>query len=106
MSILPKALSDQYIAKQEELRTSNRIYCSNAKCSKWIKPALIVDKSAVCNECFLLTCTICKGEQHRGKCPQDVGMKQLIKVARQKHWKKCPNCKEMIELDRGCYHIT
>lgn len=33
-------------------------------------------------------------------------MKELMGVAKRNRWQTCPNCKEIVELDQGCYHIT
>ena len=103
---LPPSLFARFVAKREELETVNRTYCSNTTCSKWIRPAHIQGNMANCPECSHKTCTTCKGKHHVGLCPEDKGVKELMKVARRKRWQTCPNCKEMVELERGCYHIT
>jgi hypothetical protein len=106
LPFLPQPLVARFVARREELGTVNRTYCSNTGCSKWIRPANIEANVARCTECSWKTCTTCKGNQHAGLCPEDKAVKELMDVARQKRWQTCPNCKEMVELERGCYHIT
>lgn len=103
---LSKELLARFVEKKAELDTVNPTYCSNTVCAKWVKPANISADIATCVECSQKTCTNCKTEQHDGLCPEDQGVKQLMGVAREKHWKACPQCKNMIELDKGCYHTT
>jgi hypothetical protein len=103
---IPQALFARFVAKREELETPNRTYCSNAACSKWIRPSHIEANVATCTNCAHKTCTTCKNRHHDGLCPEDKSVKELMKVARRKRWQTCPNCKEMVELERGCYHIT
>lgn len=103
---LPQSLITRFVARQEELGTPNRAYCSNLKCSKWIRPANIKANEATCPACLQKTCATCKGKQHIGLCPEDDDVKELMNVARQKRWQAYPHCKEMVELERGCCHIT
>jgi hypothetical protein len=57
---LPQALFSRFVDKREELETPNRTYCSNAKCSQWIRPSNIVGGVATCLGCAQKTCTTCK----------------------------------------------
>ncbi|KAF2026099.1 hypothetical protein EK21DRAFT_27085, partial [Setomelanomma holmii] len=103
---LPSNLYSSFVARREELEIPNRTYCSNADCSRWIRPAQINAGVALCLKCRQMTCVTCKGKNHTGLCPKEKDVEQLMKVARQRRWQTCPRCKEMVELDRGCYHIT
>jgi hypothetical protein len=84
----------------------DRTYCSNSTCSKWIRPVNIAAGIATCAECYQKTCVTCKKKQHDGLCLEDKDVKELMSVAKAKRWQTCPSCKEMVELDKGCYHIT
>jgi hypothetical protein len=103
---LSQALVVRFVERREELGTPNRTYCSNPKCSKWVRPANIKANVANCTECLQKTCATCKTKEHTGLCPEDKDVKELLSVARQKRWQTCPSCKEMVELEKGCYHIT
>jgi hypothetical protein len=103
---LSKELLARFVEKKAELDTVNPTYCSNNVCGRWVKPANISADIATCVECSQATCTTCKAKQHDGLCPEDQGVKQLMGVANEKKWKACPQCKNMIELAKGCYHIT
>jgi hypothetical protein len=102
---ISKALVDRFIEKRDELNTVNPTYCSNSKCAKWIRGRYIVADVATCPHCSRKTCAQCKGKPHQGLCPEDPDVRELINMAREKNWKTCPECKNMVELDRGCYHI-
>ncbi|CAN9328659.1 unnamed protein product [Alternaria alternata] len=103
---LPSAVFSRFVAKREELEMVDRTYCSNKTCSNWIRPASIVADTATCAECAQKTCVTCKNERHDGLCPEDKDVKKLMGVAKAKRWQTCPKCKEMVELERGCFHIT
>jgi len=103
---LPQPLITRFVARREELETVDRTYCSDTKCSKWVRPENIEAKVANCPACGQKTCATCKGKHHEGLCPEDKDVKELLNVAKQKRWQTCPNCKEMVELEQGCYHIT
>jgi hypothetical protein len=103
---LPKVTINRFVERKDELDTPNRTYCSNPSCARWVKPASIVANIAVCTHCLQRTCTTCKGKQHVGFCPEDEHVKELMSVAEKQRWKTCPWCKNMVELSRGCYHIT
>lgn len=91
--------------KDEELRTSDPTYCSNRSCAKFIPPANIKAAIATCGVCDQKTCTTCKNPEHKGLCPEDPAVKQLIDVAEEKRWQRCYKCRTMVELDVGCFHM-
>jgi hypothetical protein len=103
---LSQDLIARFVTRREELETANRIYCSNTQCSKWIRPENVGTHVASCKDCSQKTCTTCKRKEHIGLCPEDKDVQKLMTVAREKRWQTCPNCKEMVELNKGCYHIT
>ncbi|KAL1795187.1 hypothetical protein ACET3X_007003 [Alternaria dauci] len=103
---LPSEVISRFVAKREEFDMVDRTYCSNKTCSSWIRPANIVAGVATCADCAQKTCVTCKNEQHNALCQEDKDVKELMSVAKAKRWQTCPKCKEMVELERGCFHIT
>ncbi|KAI1754772.1 hypothetical protein F4782DRAFT_552698 [Xylaria castorea] len=103
---LSSDLVQQFKKKSIELSTSNRIYCHQPTCSTFIPPSTIKDGVARCPECTIQTCITCKGATHEGDCPADTALQQVLQVARQEQWQRCPKCSTMIELDTGCFHMT
>jgi hypothetical protein len=91
-----------------EFTTHNRVYCSNADCSKFIPPAQIEwdTAKAYCTSCETETCCHCKQWFHTGECEEDTGLNAVIELAAAQGWQRCPQCKAMVELRFGCYHMT
>ncbi|KAG9239653.1 hypothetical protein BJ875DRAFT_448003 [Amylocarpus encephaloides] len=101
------ALAQKYEQKKIEHETKNRTYCSNPKCLVFLQAANHRNvERATCPECERVTCTICKAEGHDGDCPKDEGILQVLEMASEKGWRRCGQCKAVVELDTGCYHIT
>ena len=105
-TLLTKALATDFINRKEELETHDRTYCHRQQCSTFIRPYTINGTLAHCPRCRVTTCTDCKGKFHEGDCPKDLAMEQVLATARVEKWMRCPECKRMIELMRGCNHIT
>jgi hypothetical protein len=103
---LPAELRDRFLSKQREHNTRNKVYCSNASCSQWTPPESIQAGVATCGKCHTETCVICKNGRHTGLCPEDKGTEILMSVAKKEKWQTCPQCKNMLQLESGCYHIT
>ncbi|KAI1352820.1 hypothetical protein F5Y01DRAFT_324069 [Xylaria sp. FL0043] len=99
-------LVEQFTQKSIELTTPNRTYCHQPTCSAFIPPKMIKDGIAQCPECKARTCETCKGATHAGDCPSDIGLQQVLELARQEKWQRCPKCFTMVELDTGCFHMT
>lgn len=103
---LPADIAQDFQAKVPELETKDRTYCHVPNCSAWISPDHIVNGTGTCPSCGAGTCVTCKAETHQGDCPADEGTQQLLEVARGQRWQRCYQCRRVIELNTGCYHIT
>lgn len=112
---IPLTLAEQYLGwdlvrkferKSVEFSTSDRTYCFQPTCSSFIDPSTIVGDRAACTNCGNSTCTICKSNAHDGDCPYDDATQILLDVASQLEWRRCYNCRRVIELDVGCNHMT
>lgn len=103
--LTPEIISD-FHEKKIEFATINRTYCSNRQCSVFLYPINIQGDKGKCPICFTTTCTICKGDSHRGNCPKDEGVQQVLALGAELGWKRCKRCSRMIELKVGCNHIT
>jgi len=107
-NILPAGLTELYEEKATEYLTSDRVYCSDPACSKFIRPDAInkATNTGVCSECSKVTCSLCKKASHTGKCPADANTQALLNVATENGWKRCYKCHTMIELVYGCNHMV
>ncbi len=56
-----------------------------------------------CPLCNRVTCVKCNSEYHRGKsCEEADGEADLTVRTRQREWKHCPGCNQLIERSAGC----
>ncbi|CAF5060412.1 unnamed protein product [Rotaria sp. Silwood1] len=100
---------ENFNAKHLEYSTKDRLYCSQPTCSTFIPPALIVDSIGICPKpgCQVKTCSICKAASHGNfDCPKDEATSAVLATAREAGWTRCYQCRAMIELTHGCYHMT
>lgn len=95
-----------FVNKGREYRTKDRIYCSSRQCSAFIHPTQIRNDVGTCGSCRQRTCVFCKGAYHMGDCPKDKSTQEVLKLAQKSGWRRCYSCKVMVELDKGCNHIT
>ncbi|KAI1400713.1 hypothetical protein F4819DRAFT_460551 [Hypoxylon fuscum] len=104
--ILPEGVISRYREKSAEMSISDRTYCYRPQCSAFIPPRMHNFGTATCEKCDSQTCLACRGPFHSGNCPRDKSLDKLLKVAKSKGWKQCPNCRTMVELTAGCFHVT
>lgn len=97
---------DRFKLAQIEHATSNKVYCSNTECAKFVLPDNIRQNKAICGYCRTSTCIHCKNKTHAGDCPVDAGIQTIIAMSEQEGWQRCHRCHAMIELETGCNHIT
>jgi len=105
--------------------TLDIIYCPHKGCNQPfdandVAPALVqasyaeelaqcpVCKNSLCRKCKVvwhdkLTCEEYQALPVHERAPEDL---QLLELARQEKWRRCPKCNAMVELKYGCNHIT
>lgn len=93
-------------AKKVEYETANATFCSETKCGKLVPDKNISGGIATCSLCTMETCTTCKGKSHEGLYPEDDDTNLFMVTAGKVKWQQCSNCKNMVELDVGCFHIV
>ncbi|KAI9744616.1 MAG: hypothetical protein M1818_002145 [Claussenomyces sp. TS43310] len=104
---LTTELVRQYEEKRIEFAMPNRTYCCAPRCSAFIRPKDIVDGDrAICHDCGMVTCTMCKALSHEGDCPADADLQLVLDTATENKWQRCSSCRRIVELDVGCNHIT
>ena len=88
----------------------NRYYCVSSTCGKWIdtRHARHHAGAVECHHCGTKLCSVCRGPQHPANedCPQDFGLDRTLEQAERAGWRRCYNCRAMVELNHGCRHIT
>jgi hypothetical protein len=96
---------EAYREKAAEYLTpaTERWYCPNASCLKWIAPGKIQPKRHLnqkCPHCATKICSICRGTAHSRStdCPQDFGLEATISLAEQEGWRRCFKCRTMVEV--------
>ena len=97
-------------ALEYAIPASNRYYCVSSTCGKWIdtRYARCQDGAVECQHCSTRLCSVCRGPQHPAneECPQDFGLDRTLEQAERAGWRRCYNCRTMVELNDGCRHIT
>ena len=97
-------------AREYAIPAGERWYCSRAECGKWFERAVTRRRDVVvtCTHCNYDMCLFCRGEQHVAgeRCPQDRGLEATLAAADLEGWRRCYSCHTMVELNRGCRHIT
>ena len=89
---------------------SNRYYCVNTSCAKWIDTRKAPRKHRLlqCPHCRVKLCTLCRGPEHsaREACPQDFDLERTLEQAERAGWKRCIDCQAVVEWNTGCHHMT
>lgn len=103
---LSPKLVGEFLARKLEMETPDRTYCHQPSCSAFIPRQFIRHDQGTCPRCQARTCTICKGPPHRGDCPQDPGLQEVLRVAQENGWQRCCSCQRVVELNTGCNHMS
>ncbi|KAL4864105.1 hypothetical protein BDV12DRAFT_189211 [Aspergillus spectabilis] len=89
-----------------EFTTTDRTYCSNIGCGKFIPPSRITADQAECDICNSSTCKMCKETYHHDDCASDPALQATLSLASREGWQRCFSCRALVQLGTGCYHIT
>ena len=86
----------------------DRVYCPKLTCSKFLGSSNALRRSTDCPTCQISVCTHCRKRAHplRLLCEQEDETGALQGLLEQNRWQRCPNCRAVVELNQGCYHIT
>ncbi|GKC71355.1 zinc finger, C6HC-type containing protein [Tanacetum coccineum] len=119
-SLVPKEVLDRWdnALCESLIKGSEKFYCPFKDCS-----ALLVDDdgeavtSSECPHCNRLFCAQCKVSWHAGMDCEECQIlikkgeiarsdTMLMDLAKNKNWKRCPNCNIYVERITGCEHIA
>ncbi|KAE8396149.1 hypothetical protein BDV23DRAFT_193006 [Aspergillus alliaceus] len=90
-----------------EYAAKDRVYCAEPTCSKFIPPWAIEGEHGTCPECHREMHLPCRSLAHPGvDCPMDDTLQCVLAMADTEKWRRCFNCRTMVELQHGCNHIT
>lgn len=104
--VLNRELANQFAAKKEELDDRRPTYCHVPTCSTYIGQDSKDGETAVCPQCGVGTCVLCKQYMHEGDCETDEAIQETVRLAESQGWKRCPQCERIVELRIGCNHMT
>lgn len=100
---LDHASTVRYATYIDEKSDPNPIFCHSRICSAYIPAHCINELGARCPACKGLTCEVCKQRVHKGLCATDG--KMLKQMAKEKRWKFCPGCAQLVERVDGCKSV-
>lgn len=98
---------NQYATPWEE-----RIFCPKSTCSEFIPKRKRIDPrhpfEVVCPKCNTKVCSTCKRQAHKigQDCPADFELDAVLEMGEKRGWRRCYKCRNLVELDQGCSHIT
>ncbi|PYI05378.1 hypothetical protein BO78DRAFT_408205 [Aspergillus sclerotiicarbonarius CBS 121057] len=96
----------EFKCAEVEFSTTDRTYCSNVDCGKFIPPSNIAVGRAQCPYCGSATCAMCKNAFHADDCAEDTALQATLALASSQGWQRCFRCRAVVSLGIGCYHIT
>lgn len=100
-------MAQRFERKHAEIVAACSLLCAQSRCCVVIPPEEIVEDLGHCSACNTYTCTKCRLQEHKGElCPTDAEQEELMRLARERGWQACYRCKNMIELNFGCNHMT
>lgn len=97
----------QHRMRSNKHSTKDRVYCAEQSCSKFIPPFNIENEHGMCPQCRRETHLPCRSLAHPGvDCPMYDKLQSILAIAEEENWRRCSNCRTMIELHHGCNHMT
>jgi len=103
---LESSVYESFKHKSEEFSTTNRVYCFKPDCGAFISVNDVDGDRATCKMCLETTCKNFQAAMHDGDCPQDPAVQSMLKASADAGFQQCYDCKRMIGLAHGCFHMT
>ncbi|TDL23948.1 hypothetical protein BD410DRAFT_129824 [Rickenella mellea] len=108
---IPSELRRTFAEKSREFSTPERIYCSTVTCGAFLVAKTAAPAPVTCARCAQRTCSSCAAPAHSVFVPcndelADAGVQEFLVTADNAGWQRCPDCRQVVELSMGCYHIT
>ncbi|CAG8979250.1 hypothetical protein HYALB_00012891 [Hymenoscyphus albidus] len=109
-SFLRRGTRRRFYEKKIEFLTphNRRVCCSNVDCATFIPMDThdLINNDATCQKCHTITCIMCKEATHWDvECTEDHALNRVLEIGREEGWKRCENCRTMIDLAQGCFHM-
>lgn len=99
-------LSKRYTERQSQEFARCALYCAEQGCAVTIGQASIADNKGHCAACNRDTCNLCRLAWHGiDKCPTNEEREKIMALSKSEGWQTCYKCRNMVELNIGCYHI-
>lgn len=118
-SILPREVFDRWlnVLCESTILGSQKYYCPFKDCSEvLVDEGMQVVRESECPNCRRLFCAQCRVPWHCGvTCEEFQELNEndrkkedliVMELAKEKKWKRCPQCKFIVEKGEGCFHIT
>jgi hypothetical protein len=113
-SVLTREEQNSFLKSVLQFSTpwEERIFCPNAACGEFIPRRYKIDPKhpfeVQCKQCGTRACSMCKRGAHRigQDCPADKDLEVVLEMGEKNGWRRCYNCRNLIELTQGCSHIT
>ncbi|KAI2965581.1 hypothetical protein CBS147343_3065 [Aspergillus niger] len=109
LEIVQKHMSETEISDfrsaEIEFATTDRTYCCNASCGKFILPHNITAGRAQCPHCRSDTCAMCKNSFHTDDCVEDADLQATLALASTQRWQRCFRCRALVDLGIGCANV-
>ena len=111
-NLLGQELADQFELMVAEYDDDDKVYCSNPRCSRYIRRSADGRENGSfrdvrCTACGHLTCRFCKYPHHETRrCGPSLADDQVKALGAIHGWRACFRCKMMVERSAGCDHMT
>ncbi|KAI9898791.1 hypothetical protein N3K66_007151 [Trichothecium roseum] len=106
--LLPATAPSLHRAREAEVSSAERLYCSHPRCSAFIPASRIAGDVGTCPSpaCRRRTCKLCRRPEHADACAEDVDGRALLDMGRREGWQRCGACGRMVEKTEGCVHMV
>ncbi|KAI0899952.1 hypothetical protein F4806DRAFT_271976 [Annulohypoxylon nitens] len=101
-----------YVDLMEEYTApGHKLYCHDADCNSFIPRDFRRKRIGQCPKCNKNTCKCCGKKSHFAPCDPEhrnavYNFDPVMKLASERGWKQCPNCRTLVERNDGCGHMT